>query len=196
MRVVRRLAVIAVAIGLMVCAGAASAAVTPTENARVEPGTALGGPCQNSDATTGKPSIETLFFGDDGPPPKGVSHSQPYAGEAGMLGTIQPTYGCHPSPSQIIAPQTAGYYDMRIDTTDPTGTTTTTQEVFFHVGCVCATSMSTRGRRQLEAEEKLVEHPYNDQDDYCTIGVGHLLHTSPCTAADRALAARDPRRAR
>jgi GH24 family phage-related lysozyme (muramidase) len=158
-------------------------AVTPTEGQQIRPGTALSGPCQNSDATTGAPFVETLFFYDDGPPAKNVSHSQPFSGEGEALGMIQPTNGCQPQPSRIVAPLDAGWFDMRIDTVDSAGNETY-NETFFHVGCDCATTMSTAGRNRLEDEESFVGHPYNDQDGYCTIGIGHLLHYSACTPAD------------
>jgi len=178
-----------VLVALCVLAGVSAAiapsadAVTPSEGQQIQPGTGLSGPCQNSDATTGTPSIETLFFYDDGPPPMNVSHSQPYSGESLMLGTIEPTNGCMPQPNPITAPLEAGWFDMRIDTVDAAGNETFS-ETFFHVGCNCATTMSTAGRDRLENEEQFKPHPYNDQQDYCTIGVGHLLHTSPCTPAD------------
>lgn len=45
---------------------------------------------------------------------------------------------------------------------------------------------SKRGLAFVAREEGLVLHPYNDSEGHATIGVGHLLHRGPVTAADRA----------
>lgn len=47
-------------------------------------------------------------------------------------------------------------------------------------------TMSTKGLEFLSAEEGLVLKPYNDSAGHATVGVGHLLHRGPVTAADRA----------
>ena len=46
-------------------------------------------------------------------------------------------------------------------------------------------SISQRGIDFLIAREGLVTYPYNDSEGFATIGVGHLLHRSKVTAADR-----------
>lgn len=52
-----------------------------------------------------------------------------------------------------------------------------------------ATKVDKAGREQIAREEapggKPVKKPYNDSRGYCTIGIGHLLHKSKCTKADR-----------
>jgi GH24 family phage-related lysozyme (muramidase) len=46
-------------------------------------------------------------------------------------------------------------------------------------------AMSQRGKNQLKKEEGgMQKKPYNDQQHYCTVGIGHLLHYSPCKAQD------------
>jgi GH24 family phage-related lysozyme (muramidase) len=47
-----------------------------------------------------------------------------------------------------------------------------------------ASSVDDNGMQQIEREEGFRDHPYNDSRKFCTIGVGHLLHKSKCTAAD------------
>jgi GH24 family phage-related lysozyme (muramidase) len=60
-----------------------------------------------------------------------------------------------------------------------------TAKVTFTRDCQRAKKMSDRGKKQLKKEEGgLVRKPYNDQQHYCTVGIGHLLHYSPCTAQD------------
>jgi GH24 family phage-related lysozyme (muramidase) len=55
-----------------------------------------------------------------------------------------------------------------------------------------ATRVDEDGMKQIEREEcpggrlsGTCARPYNDSRKYCTIGVGHLLHKSACTKADR-----------
>ena len=51
--------------------------------------------------------------------------------------------------------------------------------------CSCKpSSMSEHGRNQLIEEERMRKKPYNDQKENCTVGIGHLLHYSPCNAQD------------
>jgi lysozyme len=45
--------------------------------------------------------------------------------------------------------------------------------------------LSDVGAHLIASYEGWVDHPYNDPSRYATIGYGHLLHTSPVTAADR-----------
>lgn len=47
-------------------------------------------------------------------------------------------------------------------------------------------SVSPRGRAFIAAWEGTRLAPYNDANGFATVGVGHLLHRSPVTAADRA----------
>jgi lysozyme len=46
--------------------------------------------------------------------------------------------------------------------------------------------LSKAGLAALSVEEGLVLHPYNDSAGNATIGVGHLIHLGPVTAADQA----------
>jgi lysozyme len=46
--------------------------------------------------------------------------------------------------------------------------------------------VSRHGLAFLMREEGVVLHPYNDARGLATVGVGHLLHMSPVTPADRA----------
>ncbi|MGH3995455.1 MAG: lysozyme, partial [Pseudonocardiaceae bacterium] len=46
--------------------------------------------------------------------------------------------------------------------------------------------MSAKGLELLSREEGLRTEPYNDSAGHATIGVGHLIHHGPVTAADRA----------
>jgi len=60
-----------------------------------------------------------------------------------------------------------------------------TAKITFTRDCQRAKKMSDRGKKQLKKEEGgLQKKPYNDQQHYCTVGIGHLLHYSPCTAQD------------
>lgn len=45
--------------------------------------------------------------------------------------------------------------------------------------------LSERGAEFIEREEGFRGDVYNDSRGYCTVGVGHLLHYSSCTPADR-----------
>jgi len=47
------------------------------------------------------------------------------------------------------------------------------------------TSLSAKGAEFIARQEGTVLHPYNDAAGHATIGVGHLLHKGPVTAADR-----------
>ena len=49
-----------------------------------------------------------------------------------------------------------------------------------------ASSASAKGLAFLIAEEGFVPYAYNDPTNHATFGVGHLLHSGPVTAADRA----------
>lgn len=44
---------------------------------------------------------------------------------------------------------------------------------------------SEDGLKFLVKEEGCILHPYNDSSNFATVGVGHLLHKSPVTDADR-----------
>lgn len=46
--------------------------------------------------------------------------------------------------------------------------------------------LSDVGAHLIAQFEGWVDHAYNDPSNFATIGYGHLLHTSPVTAADRA----------
>lgn len=46
--------------------------------------------------------------------------------------------------------------------------------------------MSASGLARLTSEEGLRLEPYNDSAGHATVGVGHLIHHGPVTAADRA----------
>jgi lysozyme len=46
--------------------------------------------------------------------------------------------------------------------------------------------LSSSGLEFLSQEEGLVLKPYNDSAGHATVGVGHLIHRGPVTAADRA----------
>lgn len=48
------------------------------------------------------------------------------------------------------------------------------------------THMDAAGRADLIRSEGVRRFAYNDSEKYATFGVGHLLHRSPVTAADRA----------
>lgn len=48
-----------------------------------------------------------------------------------------------------------------------------------------ATHVNAAGRAFIEREEGSRGIPYEDSEGYCTVGVGHLLHRSACTAEDR-----------
>ena len=48
------------------------------------------------------------------------------------------------------------------------------------------TQISRRGLAFIVEREGVVLHPYNDAANNATIGVGHLIHLGPVTAADRA----------
>jgi GH24 family phage-related lysozyme (muramidase)/uncharacterized protein YraI len=50
-------------------------------------------------------------------------------------------------------------------------------------------SMSGKGLTMLTTFEGSRLKPYNDSNGYCTVGVGHLLHTSRCTSADHRISA-------
>lgn len=47
------------------------------------------------------------------------------------------------------------------------------------------THLSTKGARFIARWEGMVLHPYNDPVGYATIGIGHLLHRSRVTLADK-----------
>lgn len=47
------------------------------------------------------------------------------------------------------------------------------------------THLDVDGIEHLIREEGFRKVPYNDSAGHCTVGVGHLLHRGPCTAADR-----------
>jgi GH24 family phage-related lysozyme (muramidase) len=60
-----------------------------------------------------------------------------------------------------------------------------TAKITFTPDCQQHKSMSEQGKNQLKKEEGgLVKKPYNDQQHYCTVGIGHLLHMSPCGPQD------------
>jgi GH24 family phage-related lysozyme (muramidase) len=60
-----------------------------------------------------------------------------------------------------------------------------TAKITFTRDCQKAKKMSERGKKQLKKEEGgLQKKPYNDQQHYCTVGIGHLLHMSPCGPTD------------
>lgn len=50
---------------------------------------------------------------------------------------------------------------------------------------------SRAGLKAIKAHEGLRLQPYDDQAGYCTVGVGHLLHKSRCTGAERTLSSED-----
>ncbi len=47
-------------------------------------------------------------------------------------------------------------------------------------------SISDEGFTFLQTLEKLVNHLYNDSQDHCTIGVGHLVHRGKCNGTESA----------